>query len=141
MLDMIPPVPRRMPGAEAFFHIAGRRAEVNRRSIIHRGTRKEPLQVRTDVSQTRPRNRLRVFRLDCAGCADEIVRNSQADSEMVREIVAASKAQIVYRPVPAGAAFESRPEIPTRVESLIGFRTSAGRRVRTLRLNALRSDH
>src|SRR5258708_36123502 len=128
-----------MPGAEAFFNSPRWRAGLNRGTIIHGWTRKPPLQIPPDVSQTRPRNRLRILRLEYGRRANEVVWNPEADSEMVREIVPASKGQIVYRYVSTRAAFESRTQCPARVEPFIGLRSSAGCRVTTLRLTPLRS--
>src|ERR1700730_16737801 len=138
MLNVIRPVPCRMAGAEAFFHVARRGAQMNRRSVGHRGTRKEPFQIRSDVAQPRTRNSLLVLCLDCGRCADKIIRNPEANSEMMREIVAPSKRPIVYRPVTARTALESRPQAPAWIEPCIRLRGTAGCRILSLRMARIR---
>src|SRR5260370_10055570 len=141
MLNVIRPIPCRMPSAKALLCISRGSAKVNRRSVSHRAIRKEPLQIRSNVTQTRPRNSLLVLCLDGAGCANEIVRNPEADSEMMREVVAASKCPIDYRPVATRAALESRAQTPARIEPSFRLRHAAGCRVRSLRLAPLRGAH
>src|SRR4029077_16144115 len=122
----------RVPGAEALFHIARRRAKMDGRSVIHGGTRKEPLQIRSYVSQTRAGNGLGVLRLDRGRSANEIVRDPEAKSEVMRKIVAASDAELEHRSVTADAALETRSQSPARIKSLVGFGRSTRRSVRAL---------
>src|SRR6202030_2185392 len=64
MLDVIRPVPRRVPGAEAFLGVPGWRPQMQRRRIGHRLARKQPPQIRADIPETRTGSRLRIIGLD-----------------------------------------------------------------------------
>src|SRR6266849_8115453 len=117
MVEMVRLVPGRVADAEPFLLVTGWSCHMHGGAEIQGFAGIIPFQIREETANANAGNGARVAVLDGRGRIDKVKRNADVNSEVPREVVPNSRAEIVDAAITAVAAFELGAQSRSRSEA------------------------